>query len=439
MIETVFTAIKHHSACKCLAVMLGWVDKMCNFVIMDQDVKISAPFGSVMYIMAKPAGAACNLNCGYCYYLEKGVPGMKQIMSDATLEEYIRQYIQAQTVEEVCFTWHGGEAMMRPLSFYEKAMELQRHYGHGRKILNCLQTNGTLMNERWCQFLKSSGWLVGISIDGPREFHDEYRCTRQGRPSFNSVMRAIRMMQRYGVEWNAMAVINDCNVEHPLEFYRFFKQIGCPYIQFTPIVERRRADGRLASVTEDGELTPHSITPQQWGTFLCTLFDEWIKEDVGKVYVQIFDATLSRWLGKEPGICSMATYCGHAGVIEHNGDVYSCDHFVFDDYKLGNIHTRTITEMMIDPRQLSFGAAKRDRLPRQCRECVYTMICNGECPKNRFMTTSDGESGLNYLCDGYRKFFRHVEPYMDFMAEEYRQGRAPANVMNWHPDLTSRS
>lgn len=405
---------------------------------MNQHNNISTPFGSVMYIMAKPTGAICNLRCKYCYYIEKGRQDSRQLMSDATLEEFIKQYIAAQTVEEVCFTWHGGEAMLRPISFYERAMELQRRYAGGRRILNCLQTNGTLMTAQWCQFLKRNGWLVGISIDGPREFHDEYRTGATGKPTFDSVMRSIRMLQRHGVEWNAMAVVNDYNVEYPLEFYRFFKEIGCRYIQFTPIVERRCPDGSLASVNDEGQLTPESVTPQQWGRFLCDIFDEWVKADVGEVYVQIFDATLARWLDKEPGVCSMATYCGHAGVIEHNGDVYSCDHFVFDEYRLGNIHTHTITEMMIDPQQLMFGAAKRGSLPGQCIRCRYSMICNGECPKNRFITTSDGEPGLNYLCEGYKKYFDHVAPYMEFMAKEYEAGRAPANVMGWKPDKNAR-
>lgn len=391
--------------------------------------RVQAPFGAVMYVMAKPVGSACNMRCKYCYYLEKGNPGERRLMSDDTLEEFIKQYIQAQTVPDVCFTWHGGEAMMRPVTFYQRAMELQKRYGAGRNILNCLQTNGTLINEQWCRFLKANGWLVGVSIDGPRDFHDEFRRSATGKPTFDSVMRGIRMLQRHGVEWNAMAVINDFNVDYPVEFYRFFRDIGCRYIQFTPIVERRRADGRLASVEEDGELTAESIDPERWGHFLCTLFDEWVRQDVGSIYVQLFDATLARWLDKDPGVCSMATFCGHAGVMEHNGDVYSCDHFVFDEYKLGNIHRQTIAEMMIDQAQLMFGANKRGSLPRQCLECHYTMICNGECPKNRFAVTADGEPGLNYLCEGYRAYFDHVAPYMDFMAREYREGRAPANVM----------
>lgn len=387
------------------------------------------PFGSVLYMMAKPAGAACNLACEYCYYLEKGEPGVRQVMDDGTLEEFVKQYIEAQTVDEVVFTWHGGEAMMRPLSFYRKALEFQRRYARGRRVLNCLQTNGTLITEEWARFLRAERWLVGVSIDGPEEFHDEYRRARGGKPTFQSVMKGIRMLQRYGVEWNAMAVVNDYNVDYPVEFYRFFKSIGCQYIQFTPIVERRRSDGRLATLGDNGDMTPHSVEPRKWGEFLCGVFDEWVKEDVGKIFVQIFDATLAGWVGQQPGVCSMASFCGHAGVVEHNGDVYSCDHFVFPQYKLGNIHQRSIIEMMIDPRQQQFGSMKRGSLPRQCRECRYSHVCNGECPKNRISVTADGEPGLCYLCEGYRMYFDHVAPYMDFMAAELAAHRPPANVM----------
>lgn len=408
----------------------------CDLFLLIVSPSLSAnPFGAVMYLMAKPVGAACNLRCDYCYYLEKGVPGTRQVMDDATLEEFVKQYLEAQTVDEVVFTWHGGEAMMRSLEFYERAMRLQARYSAGRRILNCLQTNGTLMTEQWCRFLKSNNWLVGVSIDGPEDMHDEYRLAADGKPTFQRVMRGIRMLQRYGVEWNAMAVVNDFNAGYPEDFYDFFKSIGCRYIQFTPIVERRRSDGRLAAVTDndasaDGcRLTPHSVTPQQWGDFLCRLFDRWVVEDVGRVFIQIFDATLARWVGRQPGVCSMSDVCGHAGIVDYNGDVYSCDHFVFPQHRLGNIHTSTVIEMMSSDRQVAFGEAKRGALPQQCLQCRFSLICNGECPKNRFAVSADGEPGLNYLCEGYRRFFIHVAPYMDFMAAELSAGRPPANVM----------
>lgn len=389
------------------------------------------PFEAVMYLMAKPVGAKCNMRCSYCYYLEKdSAPALRTRMSDTTLEEFVRQYIEAQTTYEVIFTWHGGEATLAPLSFYEKAMELQQRYAGGRRILNCLQTNGSLINAAWCTFLRRHGWLVGVSVDGPAYAHDRFRRSASGRPTHLSVMRAIRMLQHYGVEWNAMAVINSVNVEKPEEFYDFFKQIGCSYIQFTPIVERRRPDGRLATVNEEGTLTPESVTPAQWGDFLCRLFDCWVQKDVGKVYVQIFDATLAGWVGVTPGVCSMAKVCGHAGVVDYNGDVYGCDHFVFPGYRLGNIHENTVIELMSQKRQFDFGLAKRASLPGQCLRCPYTMICNGECPKNRFAISADGEAGLNYLCEGYRKFFSHTEPHMRFMAEQLRRNQPPAAIMD---------
>ena len=396
---------------------------------------VLSPFARPLYVMAKPASSICNLACDYCYYLEKQElydGGSKRTMSDELTERFIREYIEAQTMDDILFTWHGGEPLMRPIAYYKKVIALQREYGRGRHIENCIQTNGTLINEEWCKLFRENHWLVGLSVDGPKEFHDEYRRTRQGRPTFAKVMRAVEMLNRYGVEWNAMAVVNDFNADYPLEFYRFFKSIGCRYIQFTPIVERR-VDGRLASVLEDRteEVTEMSVTAEQWGDFLCAVFDEWVRADVGERFVQIFDSTLANWVGQQPGVCTLAETCGHAGVMEWNGDVYQCDHFVFPEYRLGNIRERSLTEMMYSEKQLRFGADKRDRLPGECRECEYLFACNGECPKNRFIKTERGERGLNYLCRGYRKFFSHVAPYMDFMKEELLAGRDAANVMRW--------
>ena len=396
---------------------------------------VLSPFSRPLYVMAKPASSICNLACDYCYYLEKQelyADTRKRTMSDELTERFIREYIEAQTMDEILFTWHGGEPLMRPIAYYKKVIALQREYGRGRHIENCIQTNGTLINEDWCRLFRENHWLVGLSVDGPKEFHDEYRRTRQGRPTFAKVMRAIEMLNRYGVEWNAMAVVNDFNADYPLEFYRFFKSIGCHYIQFTPIVERR-VDGRLASVLEDRteEVTEMSVTAEQWGDFLCAVFDEWVRADVGEYFVQIFDSTLANWVGQQPGVCTLAETCGHAGVMEWNGDVYQCDHFVFPEYRLGNIRERSLTEMMYSEKQLRFGADKRDGLPGQCRECEYLFACNGECPKNRFIKTERGERGLNYLCRGYKKFFSHVAPYMDFMKGELLAGREAANVMRW--------
>ena len=389
------------------------------------------PFATPVYVMPKPVGSACNLACRYCYYLEKKKyypDARRQLMSEATLEEFVKQYIAAQTTPEVIFTWHGGEATVRKLDFYRKALELQKKYGAGRNIINCLQTNATLLTDEWCLFLKRNDWLVGVSIDGPQEFHDEYRRMADGRPSFNAVMRGIRMLQSHGVEWNALAVVNDYNADYPVEFYRFFKEIGCRYIQFTPVAERIKPDNMLADVASPGELTDFSVTPRQWGDFLIGLFDEWVREDVGKVFVQIFDATLANWVGAMPGVCTLSSMCGHAAAMEWNGDVYACDHFVFPQYKLGNIHESTLIEMMASDRQLEFGARKQAGLPRQCKECRWMFACHGECPRNRFAVSSEGEPGLNYLCEGYRAFFEHAAPYMDFMKAELEAGRPPANV-----------
>lgn len=394
------------------------------------------PFARPLYVMTKPVGAVCNLACAYCYYLEKAnlyKDTSKHVMSDELLEKFIREYIGSQTMHEVLFTWHGGETLMRPLSFYRKVVELQRQYAGGHAIDNCIQTNGTLLTDEWCEFFKENNWLVGISIDGPQEFHDEYRKNRSGRPSFAKVMQGIRLLNKHGVEWNAMAVVNDYNADYPLEFYHFFKEIGCRYIQFAPIVERlsKHEDGRyLATPLQPGEqLADFSVSPEQWGNFLCTLFDEWVRNDVGQIFIQLFDSTLANWVGEQPGVCSMAKTCGHAGVMEFNGDVYACDHYVFPEFKLGNIYQQTLVEVMYSERQMEFGQMKQKSLPAQCRACEFLFACNGECPKNRFATTASGEPGLNYLCKGYHRFFKHVAPYMDYMKKELLAERAPANIM----------
>lgn len=396
------------------------------------------PFGRPLYIMLKPAGSLCNARCKYCYYLEKSKlygNRQKNIMTDSTLEKFIKEYIEAQTTSEVLFTWHGGEALMRPISFYKRAIELQRKYACGHRIDNCIQTNGILLNDEWCRFFKENNFLVGVSIDGPQEFHDEYRRTAMGGPTFPKVMQGIKLLNKHGVEWNALAVVNDFNADYPLEFYHFFKQIGCHYIQFTPIVERltNREDNLTLApgMQEGGKLTDFSITAEQWGNFLCAIFDEWVHNDVGEYYIQLFDATLANWVGMEPGICTLSKECGHAGVMEFNGDVYSCDHFVYPEHRLGNISTHTITEMMYGDKQREFARMKHQMLPRQCRECKYEFACHGECPKNRFLRDIYGEAGLNYLCAGYRRFFEHVAPYMEFMKRELAAKRPPANVMRY--------
>lgn len=400
-------------------------------------MEIYDPFSRPMYVMLKPAGSLCNLRCKYCYYLEKRKlyqQNPNNIISDHMLEKFIKEYIEAQSTPQVLFTWHGGETLMRPIAFYKRALELQRIYGRGRQIDNCIQTNGTLITDKWCEFFKENNFLVGVSIDGPQEFHDEYRRTSMGQPTFLKVMAGIKLLNKHKVEWNALAVVNDFNADYPLDFYNFFKDIECRYIQFSPIVERivNRPDGLTLApgMTPGGTLTDFSVTPEQWGNFLCTIFDEWVKTDVGTYFVQIFDSTLANWVGEQPGVCTLAKECGHAGVMEFNGDVYSCDHFVYPEYRLGNLATRTITEMMYSEQQNQFARLKHQLLPQQCRECQFEFACHGECPKNRFVDDCYGNPGLNYLCQGYHQFFSHVAPYMDFMKRELDAKRPPANIMN---------
>ena len=398
---------------------------------------IANPFAKPLYVMLKPAGAHCNLACKYCYYLEKNKlypTAQRHLMSDEMLEQFTREYIEAQAMSQVLFTWHGGEPLLRSIDFYRKALSLQQKYAGGRRIDNVIQTNGTLLTDEWCEFFAQNHWLVGISIDGPQAYHDHYRLTAAGKPSWQKVMQGIKLLKKHGVEWNAMAVVNAYNVNHPLEFYRFFKENGCQFLQFTPIVERqtRHEDGRtLASLADKNEipLSEASVTPEQWGYFLSAIFDEWVRKDVGKIFVEIFDCTLANWMGVSPGICAYSKECGHAGVMEHNGDVYSCDHFVFPEYKLGNIRDHSLIDMLYGEQQQEFSRLKHSSLPRQCKECDMEFACHGECPKNRFMKDKYGDSGLNYLCPGYYHYYQHVAPYMDYMKQELMSQRPPSNIM----------
>ncbi len=398
---------------------------------------IANPFAKPLYVMLKPAGAHCNLACKYCYYLEKNKlypTTQRHLMSDEMLEQFTREYIEAQTMNQVLFTWHGGEPLLRSIDFYRKALSLQQKYAGGRRIDNVIQTNGTLLTDEWCEFFAQNHWLVGISIDGPQPYHDHYRLTAAGKPSWKKVMQGIKLLKKHGVEWNAMAVVNAYNANHPLEFYRFFKENGCQFLQFTPIVERltRHEDGRtLASLADKDEisLSEASVAPEQWGYFLCAIFDEWVRKDVGKIFVEIFDCTLANWMGISPGICAYSKECGHAGVMEHNGDVYSCDHFVFPEYKLGNIRDHSLIDMLYGEQQQEFSRLKHSSLPRQCKECDMEFACHGECPKNRFMKDKYGDSGLNYLCLGYYHYYQHVAPYMDYMKQELMAQRPPSNIM----------
>ena len=398
------------------------------------------PLSMPTYVMAKPNGSSCNLNCSYCYYLEKAklYENRKSLeMSDETLEKYIESYIQAQPVPEVLFTWHGGETLLRDISFYRKAITFQKKYGRGRNIDNVLQTNGTLLTDEWCKFFKDNNFLIGISIDGPEHCHDVYRKNKGGKATFQQVMRGIELLQKHQVDFNTLSVINDYNVDYPIEIYNFFKEIGSQYMQFSPIVEqisKTRADGLNLLPPEgsdDAIPAPWNVNARKFGEFYIAMFDEWIKNDVGKYYVQLFDAALAGTVGEMPGVCIFGETCGHATVMEFNGDMFACDHFVFPEYKIGNIKTHTIYEMVFSQKQLQFGADKRDLLPTQCRQCEFKKLCNGECPKNRIIKTSTGEPGLNYLCEGYYAFWKHSQPYMEFMANELFFKRPPSNVMDW--------
>ena len=400
------------------------------------------PLSMPTYVMAKPNGSSCNLNCSYCYYLEKEKLYDKRKnleMSDSTLEKYIESYIQVQPVPEVLFTWHGGETLLRDISFYKKALTLQKKYGRGRNIDNALQTNGTLLTDEWCKFFKDNNFLIGISIDGPEHCHDIYRKNKAGKATFSQVMRGIELLQKHEVEFNTLSVINDYNVDYPLEIYNFFKEIGSKYMQFSPIVEKitqTRPDG-LHLFPPDGlgsdesVIAPWTVDAKKFGQFYITIFDEWIKKDVGKYYIQLFDSALAGTIGEQPGVCIFGETCGHATAMEFNGDVYACDHYVFPEYKIGNVNTHTIYEMTFSEKQLRFGTDKRDTLPTQCRQCEFLKLCHGECPKNRIIKTKTGEPGLNYLCEGYYAFWKHSQPYMEFMGNELFFKRAPANVMDW--------
>ena len=389
--------------------------------------KVRAP--RAFHIMTKPRGAICNLDCAYCYFLSKEMlyPGSRFRMANDLLESYTRQYIEAQRVPEVTFAWQGGEPTLMGLPFFRRAVELQRKYRRpGMRIHNTLQTNATLLDDDWCRFLREQSFLVGASLDGPRELHDAYRVDKGGHPTFDRVMAGIALLKRHGVEFNILTTVHAANADHPLEIYRFLRdEVGTQFMQFIPIVQRDNETG-----FQEGEaIAPRSVTARQYGDFLIAIFDEWVRRDVGRVFVQIFDVALAAWVGERPGLCIFEETCGAALAMEHNGDVYSCDHFVEPAHKLGNIQHIPLIELVASPQQRQFGLAKRDTLPRYCRECEVRFVCNGGCPKDRTLRTPDGEPGLNYLCAGYKAFFTHIDRPMRIMAAELGAGRPPANVM----------
>lgn len=392
------------------------------------------PFSTPVYVMAKPAGARCNLNCAYCYYTEKRALSQSEearrqggdMMTEDTLETFVRQYIRLQPKGmPVLFTWHGGEPMLRSMHFYEKVLQLQQKYADGRQIDNALQTNGTLLTPAWAQFLHDHHFLVGISIDGPQFLHDHHRRSAGGKPTWTQVMRGVELLGSYDVEWNAMAVVTHETALHAKAFYDFFRNSGCKYLQFTPVVERLLAhpDGRHLAAPLEGEparLAPWSVRPLEWGDFLCTVFDLWCQNGVGEMFVQLFESTMAGWSGLQPGVCTMAPTCGHAAVIEADGSVYSCDHFVFPEHLLGNIHACSLASLLRSQRQLQFGMGKARNLTSACRHCRWLHLCYGECPRNRFARSTSGEPGHNYLCAGYQRYFAHSAP---FFQDFWNQGR----------------
>ncbi|MGC9520739.1 MAG: anaerobic sulfatase maturase [Anaerolineae bacterium] len=381
------------------------------------------------HVMAKPRGPICNLACEYCYYLPKSqlYPDSDFWMSDKVLESFTRQYIEAQQVPEVTFGWQGGEPLLMGVEFFERAIAYQEMYRRpGIRINNTLQTNGTLIDAEWGAFFAEHDFLVGLSLDGPREMHDAYRVDKAGKPTWDKVMRGLRILQDQGVEYNILCTVHAANAAHPVEVYRFFRdEVGTEFVQFIPIVRRDNETGHQKGL----EVTHHSVTGAQYGDFLIGVFDEWVRHDVGRVFVQIFDVALAAWAGQRPGLCVFEPTCGLGLALEHNGDLYACDHYVEPDYLLGNIMETPMIDLVASEKQRAFGQAKLETLPQQCLDCEFRFVCNGGCPKNRILPGDGGTPNLNYLCAGYKAFFRHIDRPMRMMVEELRAHRPPANVM----------
>ena len=407
---------------------------------------------SGFHVLAKPTGAICNLDCKYCFFLSKEMlyPGDRFRMSNELLETYIQQLLEAQPLGLVNVAWQGGEPTLMGLEFFERAIEcVERHRKPGQQILHTIQTNGTLLDDQWGEFFKQNNVLVGLSIDGPQAMHDAYRVDKKGVGSFQSVMRGFEVLRRHQVDVNILCTIHAANGEHPLEVYRFFRdELQVNYMQFIPIVERtteqliplanlgwgRRPGGadRPFYMQHGGQVTERSVGAEQFGRFLTAIFDEWVRLDVGRVFVQTFDVALGSWLGQH-NLCIFSPTCGDAVALEHNGDLYSCDHFVEPKHRLGNIQKTPMNELVASQQQRDFGQSKFDTLPKYCRDCSVLFACYGECPRNRFIAAPDGEPGLNYLCAGYKQFFNHIEPAMKTMAGLLRQNRFAEEIMSIAP------
>ena len=382
------------------------------------------------HVLAKPSGPICNLDCEYCFFLSKEAlyPGDRFRMSDELLDTYIRQVLESHSGPEVTIAWQGGEPTLMGVDFFRRAIGVVEKYRRpGQVVHHSMQTNATLLTDEWCELLGAHGFLVGVSIDGPAAVHDAYRVDKKGNPTFAKVLRGYELLQRHHVDTNILCTVNAANQDHPLEVYRYFRDdLGATFLQFIPIVERDNETG----FQEGDQVTSRSVEPDAWGRFMISIFDEWVRRDVGTVFVQLFDASLASWLGLPPAVCIFAETCGDALALEHNGDLYSCDHFVEPKHLLGNIMTTHMVELVASPQQRAFGAAKRDTLPRYCLDCEVRFACNGECPKNRFTSTPDGEPGLNYLCAGYKAFFTHVDGIMRVMAERVRAGGYADEIMD---------
>ncbi|MEN6519856.1 MAG: anaerobic sulfatase maturase [Armatimonadota bacterium] len=384
---------------------------------------------AAFHVMAKPTGAICNLHCDYCFFLKKMslYPGSRFCMTDEVMESYIRQTIKAHQTPQVTIAWQGGEPTLMGLDFFRRSVEAEKKYlKPGMQVENTLQTNGVLLDDDWCRFLSDNNFLVGLSLDGPKALHDTYRKDKTGKSVFENVIEAVRLMQERKVEFNILCTVNTANSPHPLEVYRFFRdELDAHYIQFIPIVERDNDTG----YQEGEKITERSVKPEQYGRFLIEIFDEWVRKDVGSTFVQFFDGVLASWLRGYSTLCVLRPTCGEGVALEHNGDLYSCDHFVEPRGLLGNMMETPLAELVSSQKQRDFGKAKQDLLPKYCRECRYLFTCNGECPKNRILETPDGEPGLNYLCKGLKAFFEHTEKPMRIMAELLRRDHYADGVM----------
>ena len=395
------------------------------------------------HLLAKPTGAICKLDCQYCFFLEKEqlYPGSKFRMDNDLLETYIRQLLDSHQTPEVTIAWQGGEPTLMGMEFFQRSIALVNQYKKpGQQINHTLQTNGTQLNDEWGQFFKQNNFLIGLSIDGPQHLHDTYRIDKRGRGTFEHVMQGWQVLKNHQVDFNILCTVNATNGDYPLEVYHFFRdELGADFIQFIPIIERVNEDGSTLIQSGD-QVTERSVKPEQFGQFLIRIFDEWVRRDVGKVFIQHFDAALANWVGVPPSVCIFSKTCGNALALEHNGDLYSCDHFVEPDYKLGNIQETPMIELVASPQQRQFGQAKLDSLPHYCRTCEVRFACNGGCPKNRFIETPDGEPGLNYLCAGYKAFFIHIDRPMKMMATLLRQRRYADEVMQLlaYPDHNTK-